>query len=90
MSLLSGWVVGGLEGGFAWYGASVASHPRKVVAACLLATGLASIGLLNYRTENNVFRLWLPDTSDFLSNYNWLEENSPQDVRSSILVTARQ
>ena len=83
MNLVSGWVVGGLEAAFAWYGGQVACHPRKVVAGCLLATGLASLGLLNYRTENNVFRLWLPDTSAFLTNYNWLEEHSPQDVRSA-------
>ena len=92
-------VVGGLEAGFAWYGAKVATHPLKVIAACVLVTGLAAVGVLRcttdttttttdtntittrYTTENNAFKLWIPDNSDFVTNYNWLEENSPPDVR---------
>jgi hypothetical protein len=81
LSRASGWVVESLEGAFAWYGALVASHPVKVVLACLAVTGLAAIGVLRYTTENNAVRLWIPDNSDFVTNYNWLEENSPPDIR---------
>lgn len=55
----------------------MASHPVKFILVSLLLTGLALIGMINYRTENNAFKLWIPDNSDFVTNYLWLEENSP-------------
>ena len=55
----------------------MASHPAKFILVSLLLTGLALIGMINYRTENNAFKLWIPDNSDFVTNYLWLEENSP-------------
>ena len=36
---------------------------------------------LRWKTENNVYRLWVPDSSHFLRDYNWLEENKPEDIR---------
>jgi hypothetical protein len=33
------------------------------------------------RTENNAFKLWIPDNSDFVKNNEWLEKNAPMDVR---------
>merc|ERR1711962_528350 len=83
-------VVGGLEAAFQWYGKQVATHPVKVVFACILATGLSVIGILRYTTENNAFRLWIPDNSDFVANYNWLEKNSPPDVRFNSMILANQ
>ena len=68
----------------------MATHPVKVVFACILATGLSVIGILRYTTENNAFRLWIPDNSDFVANYNWLEKNSPPDVRFNSMILANQ
>jgi len=85
----SGLIVESLEEAAASYGKSVATHPVKVALGCLLITGLASVGLLRWKTENNVYRLWVPDTSHFLRDYNWLEENKPEDVRfNSVILTA--
>ena len=68
----------------------MATHPLKVILACLLATGLSIIGILRYTTENNAFRLWIPDNSDFVANYNWLEQNSPPDVRFNSMILANK
>ena len=47
----------------------------------MLLAGVALIGMLRYTTENNAFKLWIPDNSDFVANYAWLEDNSPPDIR---------
>ena len=46
-----------------------------------MLAGVALIGMLRYTTENNAFKLWIPDNSDFVANYAWLEQNSPPDIR---------
>ena len=78
-----------LEGLFAWYGGFVASRPLTLMLTCVLVTGLVMIGLINYRTENNRYKLWIPDDSDFVKNFAWLEEHSPPDARfNSVLLTS--
>ena len=79
-----------LEDMFAWYGSFVARRPLTMISVCLIVTGLAMIGLMNYRTENNRFKLWIPDNSDFIKNYEWLEENSPPDVRFNSMILASE
>lgn len=37
--------------------------------------------LLIIRSENNAFKLWIPDNSDFVENNDWLETNAPMDAR---------
>ena len=64
-------IVSKLEDFFGWYGRFVASHPFIMIVACFVVTGLAGIGMVRYRTENNAFKLWIPDNSDFVSNYAW-------------------
>ena len=68
----------------------MATHPLKVALGCLLATGLSIVGIVRYTTENNAFRLWIPDNSDFVENYNWLEQNSSPDVRFNSMILANQ
>ena len=31
-----------------------------------------------------MYRLWVPDSSHFLKDYNWLEENKPEDIRFNL------
>jgi len=81
-------LVESLEEAAASYGKNVATHPIKVALGCLLITGLASVGLLRWKTENNVYRLWVPDSSHFLRDYNWLEENKPEDIRFNSVILA--
>ena len=82
----SQWIVLSLEDVFGWYGGFVARRPVTMVASCLLITGLALIGMINYRTENNAFKLWIPDNSDFVENFAWLEEHSPPEIRFNSLI----
>jgi len=82
----SSWLVESLEEAAACYGKHVATHPFKVAVGCLLITGLATVGLLRWKTENNVYRLWVPDSSHFLRDYNWLEENKPEDIRFNSVI----
>jgi len=88
LTKVSNWIVSKLEDVFGWYGRFVASHPFIMILSCFLVTGLACIGMIRYRTENNAFKLWIPDNSDFVTNYAWLEENSPPDIRFNSLILA--
>ena len=87
---VSEWIVLSLEDVFGWYGGFVARRPVTMMISCLLVTGLALIGMINYRTENNAFKLWIPDNSDFVENFAWLEEHSPPEMRfnSCLLYTS--
>ena len=87
----SQWIVLKLEDLFGWYGGFVARRPVVMMVSCFLVTGLALVGMINYRTENNAFKLWIPDNSDFVKNFAWLEENSPPDIRfNSLILTSDQ
>ena len=86
----SQWLVRRLEDVFASYGRLVARFPLIMICSCFVATGLALIGMVRYRTENNAFKLWIPDNSDFVKNFEWLEENSPPDIRFNSLILATE
>ncbi len=49
---LQGFTLHGLEDGFERYGALVASHPLKVITACLVLTLSCGSGLYWFRAEN--------------------------------------
>ena len=77
----SQWIVLKLEDLFGWYGGFVARRPVVMMVSCFIVTGLVLIGMINYRTENNAFKLWIPDNSEFVENNEWLETNAPLDLR---------
>ena len=79
-----------LEDLFAAYGRFVARDPMIMIVSCFLVTGFFLIGMINYRTENNAFKLWIPDNSDFVKNFQWLEENSPPDIRFNSLIVSTE
>ena len=79
-----------LEDVFATYGRFVARYPLTMIICCFVATGLALIGMIRYRTENNAFKLWIPDNSDFVKNFEWLEKNSPPEIRFNSLILATE
>ena len=70
------------------YGRLVATYPWFAILGCFLIAGLSGIGLLEYRTENNAFKLWIPDNSEFLANYNFLQEKFPPDTRFNNFIVA--
>ena len=66
----------------------MATYPWWAILGCLVIAGLSGIGLLEYRVENNAFKLWIPDTSDFLKNYNFLQQKFPPDTRFNNMIVA--
>ena len=46
-------IVEGLDNVFEGYGRLVAQYPVRVIAVCVLVTGLCGLGLLRFRQENN-------------------------------------
>ena len=51
--------------------------------------GLSGIGLIKYTPENNAFRLWIPEDSAFVDNYQWLLKNYPPNVRYNNIILAK-
>ena len=45
---------------FSW-GHAVASHPCKFIAATLALTALSLLGLLNFSSEADGWKIWLPE-----------------------------
>ena len=86
----SQWLVTRLEDLFATYGRFVARDPLIMIVTCFLMTGFFLIGMINYRTENNAFKLWIPDNSDFVKNFQWLEENSPPEIRFNSMIVSTE
>lgn len=62
-------------------GKVIAKHPLKVIAASFLVIGLCSLGLMNFHWESNAIKLWIPSSSDFARNYEYLWEKYPPDFR---------
>jgi len=83
-------IVHTLERFFYWYGLQISRHPLPVILICIVSTGLVGIGMLRYREENNAFKLWIPDNSDFVTDYGWLEENAPPDIRFNSLLVVNE
>ena len=42
------------------YGGLLTKHPLVSILACLVIPALSAIGLRNYTTENNPYKLWIP------------------------------
>jgi len=78
-----------LETFFEWYGRLVAKYPLTFIVITLLIPALSTIGLLKFKTENNPYKLWIPQNSDYLRNHEWLWEHFPDDIRfNSVIITA--
>ena len=71
---------------FPRYGFKVGQYPWYFTFGCLIFCGLSALGLLNYTEENNAFRLWIPTDSAFVTNYEWLLQNYPPNVRYNNII----
>ena len=69
---------------FYWWGCKVSENPWKIILACLFVTGLASLGLLNFSSETDGWKLWLPEGSRHSVITNWKKEHFVEDVRGTI------
>jgi predicted RND superfamily exporter protein len=66
---------------FYFWGCFVATHPWKVIMATLVVTGLSMIGLVNFNSEADGWKLWLPESSRHIQTQNWKKEHFVEDVR---------
>ena len=69
---------------FHFWGTTVASNPWKVILATVALTGLCSLGLLNFTSERNAWRVWLPEGSRFSIIQEWKERHFIEDTRATI------
>ena len=53
-------VLGSLERGFTKYGKLVAKYPALFIVLSLILTGVCSLGFLDWKSENDGLKLWLP------------------------------
>ena len=72
------------ENFFYWWGCTVASNPFIVIVPCLIFTGLCSLGFLNFSSEADGWKLFLPEGSRHLVVQNWREEHFVEDSRGTI------
>ena len=82
----STWLVRILEDGFDKWGVIVASHPWLVIAVSVLLTFICSLGLINFSSETDPNKLWIPKGSSYLANKEWLVDHFPQDKRLQTLI----
>ena len=60
-------VLGSLERGFTWYGRQVAKYPAVFIVLALILTGICSTGFINWKTEDDGLKLWLPQVKKTLA-----------------------
>ncbi|XP_023328081.1 Niemann-Pick C1 protein [Eurytemora carolleeae] len=86
--LISETIVHSMELFFYWYGSILARYPIRSICLTLVIPGLCAIGLLRLEQENNPYKLWIPQDSDYIRNHEWLWQNFPDDIRfHSVILT---
>ena len=73
-----------LENFFYWWGCKVASNPYKVILGALLVVGLCSLGLMNFRSEADAWKMYLPEGSHYSEVQAWKNEHFVEDVRGTL------
>lgn len=63
------------------HGKICARHPVKVLLAVLTFIVISMLGLINFHWESNAIKLWIPSSSDFARNYDYLWSKYPPDFR---------
>ena len=58
-------VFGNMEKGFQKFGTLVGGSPYITILIGLLVSGLFMIGLIQFRDEEEMVKLWVPDESEF-------------------------
>ena len=63
------------------HGQFVARRPFLVIVSSLLLALLTLIGFVSFHWESHFIKLWLPEGSDFIANYEHLWHTYPPEVR---------
>ncbi|XP_037081976.1 NPC intracellular cholesterol transporter 1-like [Pollicipes pollicipes] len=79
---LSSRFISGFEYLFYQHGYTVCRHPYLYIVTVLAVTAACSIGLLSFHQENRPFKLWIPQDSDFVHTYDWMQSEFPRQFRS--------
>ena len=82
-------VFGNMEKGFQKFGTLVGGSPYITILIGLLVSGLFMIGLIQFRDEEKMVELWVPDESEFYNNYKWVKEHfhSTERLQHYLLVS---
>ena len=73
------------------HGSLCATHPKKVIFLMLVFVAVSCLGLLNFQTEANAIKLWIPAGSDFARDYDYLWSRYPPNFRMhSVIFTSDQ
>ena len=62
----------------------MSANPWKVILSTLLLTSLASLGVLNFSSETDGWKLWLPEGSRHSVITKWKKEHFVDEVRGTI------
>ncbi|CAG0893066.1 unnamed protein product [Darwinula stevensoni] len=74
-------IIQSMEAYFYRHGYVVSKWPFLVIFLCLVMTFVGGIGLRNWKTETRPEKLWIPDTSQFIRNTDWIGKNFPPQFR---------
>ena len=77
-------VVQSLQRFFQWWGCTVALNPLKVIFATLLITGLSLFGMLNFSSEADGWKCYLPEGSRHSKVQKWKDEHFVENIRGTI------
>ena len=77
-------VVQSLQRFFYWWGCTVAQNPLKVILATLLITGLSLLGMLNFSSEADGWKMYLPEGSRHSRVQKWKDEHFVENIRGTI------
>ena len=90
MSLFTFWIVNKYSTKkiylFRRHGKVVARYPWIFIVGILLLSTICSLGIITFRWENNIVRLWNPKHSETLKNFDWLWKNHPPDLRRHSII----
>ena len=64
----------------------MAKYPWIYIFVVLITTFICSLGIVSFRWENNIVRLWNPKNSETLRNFDWLWKNHPPDLRRHSII----
>lgn len=79
-------IVHHLEAGFYSFGYLVACKPWTVIFTSILITAICSLGFLNLQFETDANKIWVPNTSVYISNNKWLSDNFPQNKHVQTII----
>jgi len=79
-------VITSLERFFEWWGKYVSKHPYLVILICAFLTALSGLGFLNFRMEHKANMLWIPETSEYNINQDWLDHHFKKIERNQVIL----